>query len=219
MYTSFSDARFAKSRAQLGQDCFVLDELGLKHRGYFVEFGATNGVDISNTWLLETEFEWQGILAEPSRHWHSSLKQNRTAHITTDCVWSKTGMELVFNQVDSSLASYGPELSTVDAFSSCDSHAGSRCSGEKYAVNTISLLDLLEGFQAPQEIDYLSIDTEGSEFEILDSFDFDRYTIKIITCEHNYTPMREKIFALLTGKGYERKHENMSKWDDWYVLT
>jgi FkbM family methyltransferase len=220
MYISSStDPRLAKTKSQLGQDLFVLDALGLKQQGYFVEFGATNGVDISNTWLLETEFGWQGILAEPSRHWHNNLMQNRTSHITTDCVWSETNLKLMFNQVDSSLASYGPELSTIDTFSSCDPHSSRRRNGEKYPVKTISLLDLLKKYQAPQEIDYLSIDTEGSEFAILANFDFDQYTIKIITCEHNYTPMREKIFDLLTSKGYKRKHQDVSQWDDWYVLS
>jgi hypothetical protein len=52
-----------KSRAQLGQDLFVLSELNLKRNGFFVEFGATNGVDLSNTALLEREFGWNGILA------------------------------------------------------------------------------------------------------------------------------------------------------------
>jgi FkbM family methyltransferase len=220
MYVPLSDdSRFSLSKSQLRQDLFVLDELELKEQGYFVEFRATNRVDISNTWLLEKEFGWQGILAEPSRYWHKSLIENRTAHIVTDCVWSETGIEMLFNEVNNSLASYGPELSTLDIFSSCDTHSGRRQSGTKYSVKTISLLDLLDKFQAPTTIDYLSIDAEGSEFEILDNFDFDRYTIKIITCEHNYTPMRAKIFDLLTSKGYQRKHQTVSRWDDWYVLS
>jgi FkbM family methyltransferase len=220
MYVPLSnDPRFSLSKSQLRQDLFVLDELELKEQGYFVEFGATNGVDISNTWLLEKEFGWQGILAEPSNYWHESLIKNRTAHIVTDCVWSETGIEMLFNEVNNSLASYGPELSTLDIFSSCDTHSSRRQSGTKYPVKTISLLDLLDKFQAPTTIDYLSIDTEGSEFEILDNFDFDRYTIKIITCEHNYTPMREKIFDLLTSKGYQQKHQTVTRCDDWYVLS
>lgn len=56
-----------KSRSQLRQDLFVLTELNFKQNGYFVEFGATNGVDLSNTYLLEKEFNWSGILAEPAR--------------------------------------------------------------------------------------------------------------------------------------------------------
>ena len=77
--------------------------------------------------------------------------------------------------------------------------------------------DLLEKYNAPKYIDYLSIDTEGSEYEILKNFDFEKYVFKIITIEHNYTSMRDKIFTLLTSKGYKRKYENLSQFDDWYV--
>jgi hypothetical protein len=51
----------------------------------------------------------------------------------------------------------------------------------------------------------------------LESFDFSIYSIKIITCEHNYTGNREKIFELLSSKGYVRKFEGLSQFDDWYV--
>lgn len=212
-----TDSRLAEAKSQLGQDGFVLNELNFKTHGYFVEFGATNGVDISNTWLLEKFYGWTGILAEPSRYWHNALFQNRLCYIDTDCVWSHSNETVIFNEVDASLVNYGPELSTVDMFSSVDNHSDSRRSGQKYAVNTISLMDLLAKYNAPKDIDYLSIDTEGSEFDILNNFDFGQYNIKIITCEHNYTPMREKIRDLLTANGYQRKMEVTSRWDDWYV--
>ena len=47
-----------------------------------------------------------------------------------------------------------------------------------------------------KNIDYLSIDTEGSEYEILKAFDFKKYKISIITCEHNFSKDRDKIFNL-----------------------
>jgi FkbM family methyltransferase len=218
MYISSStDPRLANTKSQLGQDLFVLDELGMKQQGYFVEFGVTNGVDISNTWLLEKLFNWNGIVAEPSSYWHKDLHAHRDCHIETDCVWSKSGETLIFNEVNTEKANYGPELSTIDAFSSVDVHAETRQTGKKYQVNTISLNDLLAKYNAPTTIDYLSIDTEGSEFEILSNFDYDKYDVKIITCEHNYTPMREEIFNFLTSKNYKRKFEHLSKWDDWYI--
>ena len=43
------------------------------------------------------------------------------------------------------------------------------------------------------------------------------FTFKIITCEHNFTKNRIKIFNLLTQKGYVRKFENLSQFDDWYI--
>ncbi|MBK7635080.1 MAG: FkbM family methyltransferase [Saprospiraceae bacterium] len=59
-------------------------------------------------------------------------------------------------------------------------------------------------------IDYLSIDTEGSEYDILSSFNFDRYTFGIITVEHNYTAYRDRIKDLLESKGYRRVLTNLS---------
>ncbi|MFM8245210.1 MAG: FkbM family methyltransferase, partial [Candidatus Fonsibacter sp.] len=81
----------------------------------------------------------------------------------------------------------------------------------------ISLEDVLKKFNAPLYIDYLSVDTEGSEFEILKNFNFSMFTFKIITCEHNFTKNRQKIFNLLSQKGYVRKFKNLSQFDDWYI--
>jgi FkbM family methyltransferase len=206
------DVLQSKSKSQLNQDMFVLAELGFKKNGYFVEFGATNGVDLSNTHLLEKELGWTGILAEPALVWQDALKLNRTCKISFDCVWSKSHEEIEFNEVSAA------ELSTIDTFSGSDMHVQARGSGNKYKVYTVSLLDLLKKYDAPKEIDYLSIDTEGSEFEILNAFDFDAYKIKVITCEHNFTPIREEIYKLLTLKGYTRKYTEFSRFDDWYVL-
>jgi FkbM family methyltransferase len=126
-------------------------------------------------------------------------------------VWSDTGSLLTFNEVQVG------EYSTIASFNSSDYHREDRRRGKSYTVKTISLEDLLEKYQAPKEIDYLSIDTEGSEYAILRDFDFDKYRIKVITCEHNFTPAREKIFSLLKRNGYVRKLPEFSRVDDWYV--
>lgn len=200
-----------ESKSQLRQDLFVLSELGFKRNGYFVEFGATNGIDLSNTHLLEKSFGWAGILAEPARCWHSELRKNRTAQIETQCVWKESHSTLSFNEVANA------EYSTIDTYSNLDLHKKTRQNGTSYDVKTISLNDLLSKHGAPRLIDYLSIDTEGSEFEILSNFDFQKHHFKVITCEHNFTPMREKIQELLEKQGYSRKFEHLSKFDDWYV--
>lgn len=199
------------SKSQLRQDLFVLSETGFKKNGFFVEFGATNGLTLSNSCLLEKQFSWDGILAEPARCWHADLRKNRDAIIDTRCVWTVSGQKLMFNETDIA------ELSTIDVLSSNDGHAERRKSGVRYEVETITLMELLEAHNSPSEIDYLSIDTEGSELEILKSFDFSRYKIRVITCEHNYSNDRDKINELLTLNGYKRKMESVSLWDDWYV--
>lgn len=199
-----------KSKAQLRQDLMVLSSLDFKRDGFFIEFGATNGILLSNSYLLEKEYEWKGILAEPAKVWHSALLKNRSCHIETDCVWSSSNCNLSFNEVAD------PEISTISQYNELDEHAEKRKNGLSYQVNTISLNDLLKKYNAPKEIDFLSIDTEGSEYEILNSFNFSSYNIKIICCEHNFTPMREEILKLLSKNGYQRKYEDCSIIDDWF---
>ena len=202
----------ASSESQLHQDIFVLSILDFKKDGYFVEFGAASGRELSNSYLLEKEFNWRGILAEPGKIWHQQLKANReNAIIETRCVWKDSDSTLTFNEVKSA------ELSTIQEFSGSDGHIHARAGGVTYSVETISLLDLLDSHNAPRVIDYLSIDTEGSEYEILEAFDFAKYSFNVITCEHNYTSNREKIYSLLTAHGYVRVHDQLSQFDDWYI--
>lgn len=201
-----------KSKSQIRQDLFVLMELDFKKNGFFVEFGGTNGIDLSNTWLLEKEFDWKGIIAEPAKSWHKQLMSNRSCHIETDCVWRDSTSLLNFSE-----STIG-ELSTITDFKSSDTHKKEREKSESYTVKTISLNDLLDKYHAPTIIDYLSIDTEGSEFEILSHFDFSKYSFRVITVEHNFTPNRERLISLLTDKGYKRKYTGFSKFDDWYIL-
>jgi len=202
---------FNQSKSQLGQDLFVLSLLGFKRNGYFVEFGATNGVNLSNTYLMEKEFDWNGIVAEPAKCWHRDLKNNRSCNIEIQCVWKDSTSTLSFNETDYA------ELSTINLYSDSDLHETTRKNGKIYDVKTISLNDLLEKYDAPKKIDYLSIDTEGSEYEILTHFNFSRYQIDIITCEHNHTPMRDRIYLLLQKKGYRRVFSDLSDFDDWYI--
>jgi len=199
------------SRAQFGQDVFAWLACGMKRDGYFVEFGATDGVDLSNSYLLEKSFGWSGILAEPGRAWHAALRANRDCALEFDCVWRSTGDELSFRMLEEGT------LSTLTAFDRSDGRRRDTRPGEVYTVRTISLMDMLEKHGAPRHIDYLSIDTEGSELEILRAVDFGKYRFRVITCEHNFTPMREKIHDLLAGHGYNRVFSHISHCDDWYL--
>jgi FkbM family methyltransferase len=199
-----------ESKSQICQDLWVLWETKGKTGGYFVEFGAADGQNLSNTWLLEQKYGWTGILAEPMPDWHEKLKA-RKAIVDHRCVWSKTGEKLTF------YCSIIPELSGLKATSEHDGHSGNRKNARQIDVETISLNDLLRAHQAPTPIDYLSIDTEGSEYDILANFDFARYPINLISVEHNHSDLRAKIHGLLQQNGYARVFEEFSGCDDWYV--
>lgn len=185
--------------------------LEFKKNGFFVEFGASDGVHYSNTYLLEKEFNFRGILAEPNPKQLKNIRSVRQADIEEKCVWSESGKKFKFRDCG--------DLSTLEEFVDSDLHSLTRSKSKFLTVETISLTDLLKKHNAPKLIDYLSIDTEGSEYEILKAHDFNTYKFKIITVEHNYSKQREEIFELLSGFGYRRVYRDISHFDDWYILT
>jgi len=206
---STSDDWQSLSRSQLGQDLWVLVKLNWKRDGFFVEFGATNGVLLSNTWLLEKYFHWQGICAEPNPKFFEQLRRNRTCHVSSSCVHRVSGEKMQFVLADA----YG---GLVDHARDDEHHAKRAAyeeNGDVIEVETISLMDLLDHYNAPTTIDYLSIDTEGSEFTILEGIDWSLYQFRCITIEHNFTPQRQKISELLLSNGYQQQD---AQWDDWY---
>ena len=114
-----------------------------------------------------------------------------------------------------------PELSSIEAFANNGDWLSKirLKNASRYQVETISLSDLLDAHNAPEEIQFLSIDTEGSELEILENYDFKSRKIKSICVEHNHqNKPRSSIRAWLCSHGYKQVLGRISKWDDWYVL-
>ena len=93
-----------------------------------------------------------------------------------------------------------------------------KCGTKEYVYPKIA--SKLDKYECPSNFDYLSIDTEGSEFEIIDSLNFNKYLPKIITIEHNYKiEKRDKIYNLLIKHGYKRVFKDISNCDDWYIVS
>ena len=208
---------FSKSfTGQLKQDVLVRVITKNKRSGYFVEFGTMDGKFASNTYTLEKELGWTGILAEPGKKFHDALARHRKCSIDHRAVTDHTGDTLRFQEMSTDEGMSG----LVDFFDEKEMHFRRRSKTPSifYDVNTVSLLDLLADYHAPQHIDYMSIDTEGSEPAILEAFDFDRYQIDIFTVEHNYLESaRNRIYDIMTRNGYVRIMETYSQYDDWYV--
>lgn len=202
---------YARSHhGQIMQDLWVAYELDGKRDGYFVDFGATNGLTMSNSVFLEREFGWTGICAEPNPTFHEKLFKARKCHISTKCVHSKTGDTIDF------------VCATRAMFSRAgDARDGETLEGDDVEqivpVETITLNDLLDEYDAPQRIDFMSIDTEGSEYDILTAFDFSKRFVGMFAIEHNYKPVRDEIFALMSAQGYVRRFPELSRFDDWYM--
>jgi FkbM family methyltransferase len=201
------------SKSQLQQDIFVktLFQLSNETEKFFVEFGATDGLTLSNTHLLETREKWKGILVEPGKSWHNQLEKNRNCLIDTRCVWKKSNEKIEFQE-----NSIG-ELSGITSTKEEITGLSYKFQTKKYFVETVSLNDLLKQYDAPHRITYLSIDTEGSEYEIISNLDFDRYRPFIITIEHNFSNLMNKTNEFLKSKNYIQVYSEISEWDAWYI--
>ena len=195
------------SYSQLGQD---LEVLRCYKKGFFIEIGASNGIELSNTYLLEKEYNWTGICCEPIPSKFEQLVKNRpNSKCYPEAVYHTSGLSVTFDIAAWSLLSGISEH--IDAHKqTVDKNKVS------VQIQTISLMDVLERANAPSFIEYMSLDTEGTEYEILKPFDFNKYTFGLIDVEHNYIePRRTEIKNLLLSKGYVYKGEN--KWDDMYI--
>ncbi len=198
------------SMSQLGQDLWVLERTGYKRNGFFVEFGATDGVLLSNTFLLEKMFGWTGLLSEPNPEYFADLKKHRSAKALDACIAGKSGEIVDFVLAD--------EFGGIKDYISDDRHASRR---ESYAqlpenvlrLETVSLDEFLRQNEAPFQIDYISVDSEGSELDILRAFPFEKWDVSLWTVEHNFTKNRDEIFKIMTSNGYLRKEV---RFDDWY---
>jgi len=205
-----------KGHADLGQDILALALTDFKCQGYFVEFGAMDGVAGSNTYLLEKKYAWTGIVAEAARVWHDKVTVTRSCAKDFRAVAAYSGQNLTFKETDVQLGLSG----LVDFFDDKEYHAQRRAAstGASYKVQTVSLNDLLSEHDAPGYIDYISMDTEGSESAILDTFDFGRYRVGLWTIEHNYFDRaRNHIYAIMSANGYKRLAPELSTIDDWYI--
>jgi FkbM family methyltransferase len=197
--------------SQLNQDLNVLKFYNNKKDGYFIEIGASDGMELSNTYLLEKEYNWKGICVEPIPSRYEKLCINRSnSNCCNRAVYHTSDMEVTFD-----IANEYDLLSGIsEKIEDCNEKA--KANKTSITVKTITFNDLLAHYNAPNHIDYLSLDTEGSELDILQSVDFNRYTFGLIDVEHNYTePRRTKMRELLTSNGYKYVKEN--KWDDCYV--
>jgi len=195
-----------ESYSQLNQDIKVINFYNNKNYGYFVEIGANDGLLLSNTYLLEKNYNWKGICIEPLPDKFIELKNNRPNSICIDkAIYNETGLILDF-----SVHELGSGITdNID----CYLH---NKNSPQIKVETSLLNDILIQCNAPLFIEYLSIDTEGTEYEILKTIDYNKYIFGIIHIEHNYIePKRKMIKDLLLSNGYIYLGEN--QWDDEYI--
>ncbi|MGW6978360.1 FkbM family methyltransferase [Streptomyces sp. NPDC054932] len=200
--------------SQYSQDEFVVEVLGGMREGFFLDSGASDGLQASNTRLLEQSFGWTGICIEPNTEFFARLVENRRCICVNCCLYDREGHVefLEAGTVGGILHEYDPSLLRC-AKGLLRVAEGSAPPTVRRTARTVR--SVLDACGAPPVIDYWSLDTEGSELAILSSFPFDRYSFRVLTIEHNWLPARSRIRTFLEGRGYRWVRE--AGCDDCYV--
>jgi len=204
--------------SQLGQDRIVDEYLHGKRNGVFVDIGAYDGVTFSNTLMLERDRGWAGICIEPLPDVFVELRKNRRCICVQACLGNREEPAVEFLNVTSGavwtrmlsgvLSEYDPRhLGRVDV--ELGAYGGSK---SVIRVPMRHLHGLLQE-HGIGIVDYLSIDTEGSELLILRSTILSAIGNPCITVENNYDD--PAIDEVLRGQGY-RLHTPI-QWDRFYV--
>ena len=224
--------------SQIDQDKYVMQQvygdsvpLG---KGYFVEIGAADGVHMSNALTLEEAFGWTGLCVEPSRQYARLVTSGRRCAKRNEPLSNVSGIVVDFfedvqnSSVDTQVtanrlkADNNDEMTIVANPSSRNLYSGIRehllysTRGEVTRRVTRTLEEVMDEHQAPSFVHFLSLDTEGTEFMILQNFNFSKYTFGAVAVEHNQQgEKREQIRLLLTAHGYVRTF--CVEMDDIYV--
>jgi FkbM family methyltransferase len=202
--------------SQYGQDKWVAESLLPDVlNGTFVDIGAHDGITYSNTYYLEQVRGWTGIAVEPHPAVYKMLRENRNCRTVNACVGARSGTKIFLaisgycEMLSGVMDEYHPDhLARIDA--EISRHGGSRTT---YEIECLTLNDIF-GTYGVREIDYMTIDVEGSELSILQAIDWTRVRIKVIGVENNYQDFR--IPRLLISQGY--KFHSILGVDEFYVL-
>ena len=181
---NFICKNFKNSYSQIFQDLFVIYISNLKKGGQFIEIGVGNGKDLSNTYLLEKNYGWQGILCEPDERNFKNIQNTRD---------SKLVRALISENCNDNVKFYLNE----DPYSSSSNY--SKSTKKIIKTRSICLNHLFEKFKL-NKVDYISIDTEGNEYEILKNFNFKKYKVKVLTIEHNFDKKKKTQTSKIVKK-------------------
>lgn len=169
--------------SQAGQDYWVFGEVfNEKKGGYFLDIGAHNGINISNTYILEKRYGWSGICIEANPITFNILKKVRQATCLNVCLDSDKG-EVDFVLRDAKGGILAPDLDNKEVTENTT----------LVRLKTLPLIHVLEEQNAPNVIDFLSIDIEGAEERVLGDFDFTKYTFRCITIERPSDVLRKLL--------------------------
>jgi FkbM family methyltransferase len=196
------DKKMINSYSQVGQDNWVIEMLGGKKKGFFLDVGAYDGVKFSNSYMLELNYNWSGLLIEAHPSNYKKLKSTRSS----DCINCAITDSIGFVKIDG------------------HGDTSSKISETGHKIESTTFKELFERCDIPNLIDYMSLDIEGYESTSLKEFPFQTHICSLITVEHNLylgdDSNKKSIKETLLKNGYEIVKENVTSdglpFEDWY---
>lgn len=214
------------SKSQVQQD-IILDQQVFKGKknGVFVEVGALDGFGASNTWFFEMERNWSGLLIEPNPvEYNKRNKHPRPNSIFENLAISDIEMDINFLSIEgpcnvlSGIIEFYSEQHLqrinreLDIYKSYPEDHELYSRKELIKMKAVRLQTLFDKYNM-KEIDFISIDVEGAEMQVLNSIDFEKADVKVLLIENNYGLEKETEF--LISKGY--KLIGNIQWDSVFV--
>ena len=155
--------------------------------GFFIECGANDGVDQSNTWYFEKNLNWSGILIEPLSKQFQELKKNRSKKNKF------FNLALCSSEIENTLLMENNDLVSKSVIDS------SKTTNSKFeSVNSQTLTKILDEVSAPSLIDFFSLDVEGFEYQVIKGINFDKYNFKYFLIETK----NDEVINYLINKNY-----------------
>lgn len=172
--------------------------------GVYIEAGANNGIEGSNTLYLERVLNWTGVLIEPSKSAFDICVRNRSADnsFANVALVGDSSIEFVEGDFD------GSHMSSING-----NRTGLCPREQQVRVEAATLTKVLDKTNKYSVIDFFSLDVEGYELEVLKGIDFNKYSFKHLLIEvntRNYT--LEDIVNYLEPRGYTL-FDNITKYN------
>ena len=191
--------------SQLHQDIAVLNLLGCKRDGYFIDLASNAAISLSNTRKLERDYGWRGLCIEPNGKYHNDIRRIRSCSLVPFVIAAPNTSSVKFgiprkhiNGLDG--GGFAGIATTRDAA------LGTRASLAIVTLPARPLNEVLREHNVPRLIDYFSLDVEGSEDIALSTFPWHRHTISVLTVErpklHESSPEYKQWSQLLMSNGY-----------------
>lgn len=153
---------------------FFIDNNGPKRNGIYLELGALDGVLFSNTKMFQDFFDWRGILIEPHPTQFYSMVRNRPNNFLFNDLVSNATDDLKFRYFENILSAVSGVENTLPSthFPEFFDNAENACLQQNTMMKKPrSLTDIIKSCHISY-IDFMVLDVEGHELEVLMSWDF-----------------------------------------------